>query len=288
MYKVSLFLLKRFLQILKRIQLLLKTIEIRVLIFNRRLEIKDHGKTLGLNKKLENLHKGKKCFVIGNGPSLNQHDLVKLSNEETFVVNSFHLHKDLKIINPSYYVFADPLIHKVENENVADWWKEIGNNTMGLRTEFILPLTIKDTPIDGIYLKGKKKYYLDFALPMNYQVVDNFTPTGPVNYVQNVVILAIQAAIYMGFDKIILLGVDHNWLSHFKTESHFYEGRAKISNASDAFSQPYHWWLNAINVTFTQYKILKQIAEKKNIKILNASEGGVLDVFPMVKFSDTI
>ena len=42
--------------------------------------------TINLNKKLENNHKGKRCFTVGNGPSLKKMDLSHLTNEIVFTV----------------------------------------------------------------------------------------------------------------------------------------------------------------------------------------------------------
>jgi len=40
---------------------------------------------------LKDLHKGERCFIIGNGPSLKKTDLAKLRNEYTFGMNRFYL-----------------------------------------------------------------------------------------------------------------------------------------------------------------------------------------------------
>jgi hypothetical protein len=40
---------------------------------------------------LKNIHKGKRAFIIGNGPSLKQTDLSKLKNEITFGMNRIYL-----------------------------------------------------------------------------------------------------------------------------------------------------------------------------------------------------
>ena len=40
---------------------------------------------------LKDKHKGERCFIIGNGPSLKQTDLTKLKNEYTFGLNRIYL-----------------------------------------------------------------------------------------------------------------------------------------------------------------------------------------------------
>ena len=46
----------------------------------------------------------KRCFIIGNGPSLNQHDLKLLSNEYTFGVNSLFYKSNETGFMPTFYV----------------------------------------------------------------------------------------------------------------------------------------------------------------------------------------
>jgi hypothetical protein len=47
---------------------------------------------LNQNEKLRNCHRGQRCFVIGNGPSLTKQDLAPLDGEITFVMNAFWKH----------------------------------------------------------------------------------------------------------------------------------------------------------------------------------------------------
>lgn len=51
--------------------------------------------------------KGKRCFIIGNGPSLNAKDLDKLVNEDTFGVNEIHRLFSKTLWRPTYYIIID-------------------------------------------------------------------------------------------------------------------------------------------------------------------------------------
>ncbi len=42
-------------------------------------------------RKLYNIHSGKRCFIIGNGPSLKSEDLDKLRDEISFASNGIYL-----------------------------------------------------------------------------------------------------------------------------------------------------------------------------------------------------
>ena len=59
--------------------------------------------------KLRNIHAGKRCFIIGNGPSLRKEDLQKLyqRGEYTFACNSLiNLFEELQFF-PTYYFVQD-------------------------------------------------------------------------------------------------------------------------------------------------------------------------------------
>ncbi len=40
---------------------------------------------------MHNIHHGQRCFIIGNGPSLQRTDLTKLKDEFTFGMNRIYL-----------------------------------------------------------------------------------------------------------------------------------------------------------------------------------------------------
>jgi hypothetical protein len=58
-------------------------------------------------KALKDKFKGKRCFIIGNGPSLNKCDLSLLENEYTFAVNGiFYKTKEMGF-KPTFYMVED-------------------------------------------------------------------------------------------------------------------------------------------------------------------------------------
>ena len=62
-------------------------------------------------KALRKKHKGtKRCFIIGNGPSLNDTNLEALKDEVTFAVNGFFLKASELSWTPTYYVVEDHLV----------------------------------------------------------------------------------------------------------------------------------------------------------------------------------
>ena len=56
--------------------------------------------------KLENIGLGKRIFLIGNGPSLNDMNLDLLENEDTIAMNRIELIYPKTKWRPTYYVFC--------------------------------------------------------------------------------------------------------------------------------------------------------------------------------------
>src|SRR5688572_25054320 len=55
------------------------------------------------NSQFHDKHKGKRAFIIVNGPSLKQQNIEWLSDEITFVVSGFYRHEVIKKWQPTYY-----------------------------------------------------------------------------------------------------------------------------------------------------------------------------------------
>src|SRR5258706_13694413 len=64
---------------------------------------KEDRRLLLKNRALKDIHSGKRCFVIGNGPSLREQDIRPLAREITFAANSFFEHEHVDIVRPTYY-----------------------------------------------------------------------------------------------------------------------------------------------------------------------------------------
>ena len=58
-------------------------------------------------KQFKDLYQGKRCFIIGNGPSLKADDLDCLKNEYTFAANRIYEILDKTDWRPWAYVVVD-------------------------------------------------------------------------------------------------------------------------------------------------------------------------------------
>ena len=71
-------------------------------------------------KHFKNAHKGERCFIVCNGPSLTAQDLDKISREYSFGSNRIYNMFPYTKWRPTYYCEADPYVSKVIDKKDMD------------------------------------------------------------------------------------------------------------------------------------------------------------------------
>lgn len=227
-------------------------------------------------KSFNNIHKGKRCFIIGNGPSLLPKDLDMLKNEITFATNRIYNIFDKTEWRPTYYCMVDDglLSDKKNNENV----KRLVNSTKFLRMQKYL--SIKNYYPEDIYIKTKwSRRYLKkpkFSMDSSKEVYTIATVT----------YTAIQLAVYMGIREIYLLGVDNNYALERNSK-----GEVVINNNIKSYFSGNSEDQNSIAARYEMdivYEFLKEYSEKHDIRIYNSTRGGRLEVFERKKIESLL
>lgn len=217
-------------------------------------------------QKYKNLYKGKRCFVVGNGPSLCQEDLMVLerNGEISFASNGiFHVY-DRTSWRPTHYMVCDMLCYKAMHQEI----KKIENEEA-----FIVDYSYVDCerPDKANRFYMINKLYTGDRFEFSDDAVKGFYSGRTITYVM------IQMACYMGINEIYLLGVD--WTGGKGTgvgRIDFYEGEQEsIANSSrfDLFTEEKY-----------AFETARDYAETHGIKIYNATRGGELEVFERVNF----
>jgi len=247
-----------------------------------------HNNFVKKNDKIKNIHYGKRCFIIGNGPSLNSQDLNKLKDEYTFVVNDFFMTELFDKINPFGYVVADPA-YIDESKFSIEWLTKLDQKCKN-QNLFFLSYTAKIIQKHNLF-RSQNIYYLDMSGTFHEDPSRfNLDLTKPIPGAQTVIIMAIMVAAYMGFNKIYLLGCDSDWakypsskgaLPHFYNEKNTCMMNPLISSTQDWM---YENVLNSTLVVFKSYRLLNNALRQKNVTVLNATNGGFLDMFERVEY----
>lgn len=201
---------------------------------------------------LRNKHAGKRCFVVGNGPSLKKLDLRKLTRETTIICNL--LFRDAIPFWPTYYCIEDRLM-------ASNFGAEI--------QEFSRPGMVRVIPRDMKPLAtGGDDVLVDFERRPKGRPFSTDLQTGAF-WGATVSYLMLQLAYHMGADPVYLIGMDCS-TDHFVSETRYYDGKP--------YNKP-HWdWV------FDGYESAKRAFEADGRKIVNATAGGRLAVFERVDF----
>lgn len=247
-------------------------------IISRDHLLREYGPVLKRNEVFRDRHKGRRCFVIGNGPSLREQDLSWLRNEITLVTNSFYRHPIIgDDWQPSYYFLSDPEFFK-------------GTQPLSLFSEltakipsapFFVPFFGKDFLVSTGALPPERTYFVATWGGLeeeSWREKPDLTKVTPG--MMTVAQLGIMAAMYMGCTQIYLLGMDHDWLSHGGEHVNFYSStKLDEQTAGNINGWRYKPLMEAMLIMWQLYEKLGKMADAEGIKIINATRGGFLDVF---------
>jgi hypothetical protein len=247
--------------------------------------LREYGDLLPRNAVFRDCHKGQRCFVIGNGPSLKQQDISPLANELTLVTNNFYFHSILSDAwQPAYYFLSDP--QYFDGYVTLDEFQTL---TARVRSaKFFVPHFARDFLEQTKALPLDRTFYVAAAggIGREWERRPDLTTVTPG--MQTVVQLAMMVAMYMGCSPIYLLGLDHDWLTHCG-DSHFY-GEADAGNEADgkASNWTYLTLMEAVSTMWQYYGTLARVAQAEGIKIINCTRGGFLDVFERQNYEKVI
>ena len=235
-------------------------------------------------KALKEKHQGaQRCFIIGNGPSLNQTDLDVLENETTFAVNGFFLKSRKMSWTPTYYLVEDHLVA----EDRHHWI----NNFKGPTKLFPAYLAYCiDNADDVIFFNHRpRKSYpdgFDFSLE-----ADKITYTGCT-----VTFTAMQLAAYMGFQEIYLIGVDADYAIPADAQ----KGGAYATGVLDMqsadpnhfdpsyFGRGHRWHDPQVDKMIQAYEEAERVVTANGQRIFNAGVGGKLEIFERKPFDEVV
>lgn len=229
------------------------------------------------NRVFKNIHAGKRCFILGTGPSLNQltDNQINVLNDEIVIgVNSLYRSEIGCKITPKYYALMDNLYW----EQWSNTFAEVSNQYKENLPIFITDLRAKHlvekvTNNTAIYLYSKKYPTNNMSSDLDKNIYG----------AMNVVSFSILSAMYMGFSEIYLLGCDY---SAFCTQGkgHCYDDKSELSdfNYNLAFYLRFYWI-----ITEFHYLIAK-LAKQKKVKVVNLTPNSLLDAYPRISVSSVL
>ncbi len=251
-----------------------------------RVTKRDSLRLLKQNREFQKLHSDRKrCFVIGNGPSLKTQDLKPLSNELVIVANSFFQHPDHRHIAPKYYCVGDRQFIAGHSNSVA-WLREL-ESALPDTTLFVLPEARFTFAKHGLFKHHRVRHIDHVRVARNPEQV-RIDLTLPLNVGYSTgTAFSIPLALYMGFREIYLVGFDANWLADVnKGAIHFYETNKYFPHFDHTASEgaEMEMQLSSIQCEFASHRLLRDCAKLMGSQIFNATNGGWLDMYPRVRY----
>ena len=235
-------------------------------------------------EKLQTLHnkfKGERCFIIGNGPSLNKCDLTLLENEYTFGVNGIFYKTDKSGFRPTFYMVEDTHV-------IDDNLTRINTYTAPYRFfPSIYKKKIKRTENTYFFRADLGFYRGDHPCFETPRFSNDFASVAYCG--QSVTYLNMQLAYYLGFTEVYLIGMDFSY--QIRETDKKASGTTLISNEDDVnhfhpdyFGKGKKWHDPKLENVAKNYLLAKEMFEKDGRNIYNATIGGELEIFERKDF----
>lgn len=250
------------------------------------------------NSKFKDIHNGERCFILATGPSIKTQNLLTLKNELCISVSQFYLHKDIQIISPKYYVLA-PSHPPFDFTDLIKIFDGLGKFYSDNVTYFLGYSSYSYSYYRFLetysQYKNNNQYFINYSMSQpleesNYSNNAIWEIDQSPFAIRTVIYSAIQVALYMGCKEIYLIGCDHDYLNDTSrvTNHHFYKEEDGISDAEHLSSFTTERWFEEYHFRWKQYRLIGEYAQEKGCNIFNATEGGMLDVFPRVRLEDIV
>ena len=228
-------------------------------------------------KALKNKHKGKRAFIIGNGPSLKIEDLDKLKNEITFASNKIYLAFDQTDWRPVYYSVIDIMVAQNNSEKIKN---------LKLPNQIFTKQLFSYFDSNNIYITNKQN-----SNNQEYGFSQNLLEGSLPGY--TVLFFQMQLAYYMGIQEIYLIGTDFSFSISKQINEKSINGEILLEqeNENNHFHPDYRqpgekWTYPKLEEQKQAFKAANDFFNSKRYKIKNASRKTKLKVFPLVNFDD--
>jgi hypothetical protein len=229
-------------------------------------------------QRFANIHSGRRCFILGGGPSLLAVDPSLLRDEITFAVNGIFLRFDWLGFQPTYFAVEDALVYE---DRKADIVRAV------TRSHCFFPVQFRDAD----FLQPNfhfLRFVYDFEERPGWPLFSTDASRllwvgGTVTY------MCLQLAYYMGIREVYLLGLDHKYVkpSHVSTRGNEWTSQGKDPNHfhPDYFGPGKRWHEPRLDRMERAYARARETYAQDRGHIYNATAGSNLDTFARIDLS---
>lgn len=238
--------------------------------------------------QIKDSYKGETVYLIGNGPSLNETPLYLLKGQNTMVFNRFSLMLERINWQPTFYSVTDDLVL----ENMIDEATQM--------SEIAEKAFFPDISFRGNVLFKKFQKILPNVYWLRQRPKLGFSTNLPDIFCGGTVIYeGFQILNFLGFSKIVFVGVDMNYKIH-STASSISLNKTEIQSENDddpnhfdpryfGKGRKYHQpEKKVIDNIFVSLSYLSRIMKDIDIQIVNAGTNSSVDYFPRTTLIDEL
>jgi hypothetical protein len=220
-------------------------------------------------RELRDTHPGKSAVVLCNGPSLLKVDFARLAGTYTFGLNKINLLFEKSPFRPSCIVAVNPLVI----EQNAGFYR---STTIPLFLDSgALPLVGPAAHVSYLHKVGVT--VRRFSQDVSQSIWQGHTVT----------FVALQIAFHLGFRRVALVGCDHDFAAKGKPNQTVTAGAQDESHFDPRyFSGGMQWQLPDLRQSEIAYLLAAEAFEDAGGQVVNATEGGRLEVLPRMSLGD--
>jgi glycosyltransferase involved in cell wall biosynthesis len=221
--------------------------------------------------RFKDIHRGKRAWLIGNGPSVRTADLDLLSDEITFCFNRFYLAHPTTSLRATYTVSGD-------RQMITDFGEEMAERSGG--NVFFA----NDEPP-----MVKAQHHWLPQIPC-FPPLFSFSPEQFVSPGGASLYVAMQLAYFMGLRNLLIYGVDFkfSWKKSKITTDKFRTAVGDGNHFIPNYRGGALWCPPSFKDIVASYFCAKCIFEKQGGLILNVSRQSQLEIFPIGSFDDVL
>jgi len=224
-----------------------------------------------LIKKFHNKHLGETCVLLANGPSLKLTDLSKVKKFKTFGLNRIYLFFEELGFQTDYLVCVNDLV-------LSQFQEEISNCKMPKFVHWRMRSLYNGS--DNLFYVAKKLFGSSFSVDASKSLDSGVTVT----------YAALQLIYYMGFEKVLVVGMDHNFA--FKGTANQTQIRKEEKDLNhfhpNYFPKGVKWQTPDLDSSDYYYKIAKGVFEKNGRVIIDCTINGKCEIFEKGKLEDYV
>lgn len=214
--------------------------------------------------KYKNKYIGQTCFLVANGSSLKKMDLSFLENKISFGLNRIYLAYEDMCFTNNFLVSINKLV-----------LEQFSSEIKSLNIPKFLNWECRET-----YKHDKRALFIYksfFGSKFGKELNKSINPAATVTYA------ALQIIYFMGFKKVIIIGLDHNYVTKSKNTPNKTEIRTEEKDENhfhpNYFPKGAKWETPDLTSSDYFYEIAREEFEKDGRSIIDCTIGGKCSVF---------